>query len=99
MVVGSSAHKGGQYYHYDLMLSRNPVIIQDIRPEISDAPLTLISPMGQLACHLPFYIESRSLTPLWIDVTMQPFDCRKDQTKIVDALLTLTLDLVGNHFA
>jgi len=53
--------------------------------------LTLISPMGQRACHLPFHIESRPITSLWIDVTMQPFDCRKDQTKIVDAPLRLTL--------
>jgi len=46
MVVGSFAHKGGQYYHYGFMLSRSPVIIQDARPEIGDAPLTLISLMG-----------------------------------------------------
>jgi len=47
MVVGSFAHKGGQFSHYGLMLSRSPVVIQDARPEIGDAPLTLISPMGQ----------------------------------------------------
>jgi len=99
VVVGPVAHSGGQYYHYGLMLSRSPVIIQDARPEISDAPLTLISPMGQWACCLPFYAESRSLTPLWIDVTMQPIDCRKNQTKIVDAPLTHTLDSLGNRFA
>jgi len=75
MVVGSFAHKGGQYYHYGLMLSRSTVIIQDARRQISDAPLMFISPMGQQACRLPFYIESRPITPLWIDVTMQPFDC------------------------
>jgi hypothetical protein len=47
MVVGIFAHKGGQYCHYGLMLSRSLVIIQDARPEIGDAPLTLISWMGQ----------------------------------------------------
>jgi hypothetical protein len=47
MVVGIFAHKGGQYCHYVLMLSRSLVIIQDARPEIGDAPLTLISWMGQ----------------------------------------------------
>jgi len=94
MVIGSFAHKGSQYYHYGLMLSRSPVIIQDARPEIGDAPLTLISPMGQRVCRLPFNIESWSLTA----VTMQPFDCRKDQTEIVDAPLTFTLDSVLNHF-
>jgi len=46
MVVGSFAHKDGQYSHYGLMLSPSPVIIQDARAEIGDAPLTLISPMG-----------------------------------------------------
>jgi hypothetical protein len=89
MVVGVFAHKGGQYCYYGLMLSRSLVIIQDARPEIGDAPLTLISRMGQRACRLPFHTESRLITRFWIDVTMQLFDCRKDQTKIVDAPLTL----------
>jgi len=92
MVVGSFAHNGGQYSHYGLMLSRSPVTIQDARPKIGDAPLMLTSPMGQRACRFPFYIESRPITSVWIDVTMQPFDCRKDQTKIVDTPLTLTLE-------
>jgi hypothetical protein len=47
MVVGIFAHKGGQYCHYGLKLSRSPVIIQDAGPEIGDALLTLIPPMGQ----------------------------------------------------
>jgi hypothetical protein len=64
MVVGIFAHKGGQYCHYGLMLSRSLVIIQDARPEIGDAPLTLISRMGQRACRLPFHIESRPITRL-----------------------------------
>jgi hypothetical protein len=46
MVVGIFAHKGGQYCHYGLMLSRSLVIIQDARPEMGDTPLTLISRMG-----------------------------------------------------
>jgi hypothetical protein len=74
------------------MLSRSLVIIQDARQEIGDAPLTLLSRMGQRACRLPFHIESQPITRLEIYVTMQPFDCRKDQTKILDALLTLTLE-------
>jgi hypothetical protein len=68
-----------------LMLACSLVIIQDARPEIGDAPLTLISRMGQWACCLPCHIESWPTTRHSIDVTMQPFDCRKDQTKIVDA--------------
>jgi len=92
MVVGIFALKGGQYCHYCLMLSRSLVIIHDARPEIGDVPWTLISQMGQLACRLPFHIESRPITRLWIYVTRQPFDCGKDQTQIVDAPLTLTLE-------
>ena len=99
MVVGSFAHKGGQNYHYGLMVSRSPVIIQDARPEIGDTPLTFISLMGQLACRLPFHIESWSLTPLLIAVTMEPIDCQNNQTKIGDTTLLLSLDLVHNHFA
>jgi hypothetical protein len=78
MVVGLFAHKGSQYCHYGLMLSRSLVIIQDAKPEIVDAPLTLICRMGQRAYHLPLPIESRPITHLSIDVTMQPFDCRID---------------------
>jgi len=92
MVVGIFAHKGGQYCHYGLMLLCSPVIIQDATPEIGDAPLTLISRMRQQACRLPFHIKSRPITRLKIYVTMQPLDCRKDQTKTVDAPLTLTLE-------
>jgi len=51
------------------------VIIQDARPQIVGAPLTLISMMGQEACRLPCYIIRRPLLPLWMDVTMQLFDC------------------------
>jgi len=47
---------------------------------------------GATSTSLAFSHCSRPITSLWIDVTMQPFDCRKDQTKIVDALLTLTLE-------
>jgi hypothetical protein len=90
MVAGIFAHKGGQYCHYGLMLSRSLVIIQDARPEIGDALWTLISWMGLRACRLPFHIESRPITRLYIYATMQPFDYRKDQTKIADAPLTLS---------
>jgi hypothetical protein len=75
MVVGLFAHKGGQYCHYGLILWRSLVIIQETRPEIGDAPLTLIFRMGQRVCHFLLHIESRPITRLWIHVTMQPFDC------------------------
>ena len=64
MLVVIFAHKGGQYCHYGLILSHSLVIIQDARPEIGDAPLTLISRMGQRPCCLPFHIESRPITCL-----------------------------------
>jgi hypothetical protein len=64
MVVCIFAHKGGQYCHYGLMLSRSLVNIQDATPEIGDAPLTLISQMGQRPCPLLFYIQSWPITSL-----------------------------------
>jgi len=36
MVIGSFAHKGGQYCHYGLRLARSLDIIQDARPENGD---------------------------------------------------------------
>jgi hypothetical protein len=60
--------------------------------------LTLIPPMGQWACCLPVYFERRPITPLLIDVTIQPFQCWKDQTKIIDAPLTLTLEKYQQSF-
>ena len=53
----------------------SPVIIQDVRPEIVDALLTLISMMGQGACGLPFYLLSQPILLLWMDATMQLGDC------------------------
>jgi hypothetical protein len=64
MVVGIFAPKSGQYCHYGLMLLRSLVIMQDARPVIGNAPLTLISRMRQRACRLPFHIESRPITRL-----------------------------------
>jgi hypothetical protein len=69
MVVGPFAPKGGQYCHYGLMLSHSLDRFQDAKPDIGEAPLTLISRMRQRACCLLFYIPSRPITPLWIDVT------------------------------
>jgi hypothetical protein len=54
MVVCPFAHKGGQYCHYGSMQSRNPVIIQEATPEISGAPLMLISSMRQRVYCMPF---------------------------------------------
>jgi hypothetical protein len=57
------------------MPSHSPVIIQDVRPEIVDGPLTLISITGQGAYGLPFYLLSWSILLLWMDAPMQPGDC------------------------
>jgi hypothetical protein len=57
------------------MLLHSPVSIEDALPKIIDAPLTLISKMWQGPCHLPFCQSRRPILHLWIDATMQPFDC------------------------
>jgi len=75
------AHIGGQYFHFGLYLLHSPVMAQDARPEIVDAPFMLISRMGQCVCHFLFYLQRQWILPLWKDVTMQPFDCRKRKTK------------------
>jgi hypothetical protein len=89
MVVGHLARKGGQYCHYGLMLSRSLVIIQDGRPEIGNTSFTLISQMRQRACCLAVHIAMQPISRLSIAVTIQLSDCRKDQTKIGHAPLTL----------
>jgi len=80
IIAGLYALKGGQYCDYGWILSCSPVIVQDARPEIGETPVTVISRMGQRAWRLPFYIYSWPITPLWIDETMQPFDCRNNPT-------------------
>jgi hypothetical protein len=74
------AHKGCQYYYYGKMPLHSQVIIQDVRPDIIDDPLTLISMTGQCACGLPFSLLSRPIFLLWMDSTMQPGDCWMDLT-------------------
>jgi len=70
---------------------RSPVIVHDARPEIVDAPLMLIFMMGQVACHLTFYLLSQPILLLWMDATVQPFDCWMGKTincwRSVDAYL------------
>jgi hypothetical protein len=74
IVLSIFAHKGRKYYDYCLMLWHFSVIIQDIRPEIFDALVTLISMMGQGACYLQFYLLWRPILYFWLDATMQPGD-------------------------
>jgi hypothetical protein len=71
------------------MLSRNLVIIQDAMPESGELLLTVISRIGQLGGRLKFHIKTRPIGCLWIDVTMQLFDCETDQTKLIDVPFTL----------
>ena len=49
-VAFSFAIEGGQYLSYDYLQPIATQITQDARPKIVDAPLTLISRMGQGAC-------------------------------------------------
>jgi len=85
------------------MLLHIPVIIQDARPRIVNALVTLISMMGQGACRLPFCLLRRPILPLWVDATMQLFDCLMDTTvnrwRSIDAHLRAhlrdTLTVIG----
>jgi len=56
VVAGLCAHKDGKYWDYSSIVSHSPVIIQDATPEIGDAPLTLISRIGQQEYFFPFSI-------------------------------------------
>jgi len=56
------------------------VIIQDVSPEIIDAPLTLITITGPAACGLPFSTISQPILHCWMDATMQPGDCWIDMS-------------------
>jgi hypothetical protein len=74
------AHRGRHYYDYGYIPLHSQVIIQDVRPEIIDVPLTLISIMGQGVCGFPSSLIIRLILLLWRDVTMQPGDCWIDMT-------------------
>jgi hypothetical protein len=80
IVCSIFAHNGCQYYYYGSMPFHSPVIIQDVRPEIIVASLTLIAMTRQCACGLPFSLLSRPILLLWMDATMQPGDCWIDIT-------------------
>jgi len=98
IVAVPGAYDCSQYSDYGLTLSHSPGIIHDTTPEIGDAPLTLISRLLQQACCLPFYIYRERIIPRWIDVTMQPIDWREDETKIVEAPFTLTIETYQQNF-
>jgi len=99
IVTAIFAHKGGQYCNYVLMSLQSPVIIQDARHRIVDAPLTLICRMGQWACCFPVYVRCRPILPVWKDVTMQPFHCWKGETRTcwrsVDTQVNDILTVIG----
>jgi len=64
-VVSSFVFKGGQYLSYDYLEPIATQITHDVRPQIVDAPLKLISRMGQGACISIFWLERRPLYPMW----------------------------------
>jgi len=49
-VISCFTNKGGQYLSYDYLKPIATQITQNVRPKIIDAPLMLISRMGQGAC-------------------------------------------------
>jgi len=75
------AYTASQYIDHGLMSFPSPWIVQDWRPKIVDASLTLILRMGQPACRLPFNLLGRPMISLWEDVTVQAFDCWSCKTK------------------
>jgi hypothetical protein len=50
------------------------VIIQDVKPEIVDGPLMLISMTWQCSFGFQFSLLSLTILLLWMDATMQPGD-------------------------
>jgi len=58
----------------------SPMIIHDATPEIVDTALTLIVMMGSGMCHLPFYLLKLPILLVWMDATMQRFDCWTGKT-------------------
>jgi len=56
IVISVFAHEGSQYRDYRLMPLHSAVITQDARPNIFNAPLTLISRTVQWGCRFPLYL-------------------------------------------
>jgi len=75
IITTTFAHKGGQYWHYVLMLVHSPVIMDDARPKIIDAWLMFMSRIGQGACRWPFQLSRKPILPRWMDMTMQSIHC------------------------
>jgi len=84
------------------MLFHSPVIMQDARPKMVDALLTLISMMGQGEGCVPLYLLRRPILPHWMDVTLQLFDCWMGMTvnrwHSVDAHLRAHLRDITNSY-
>jgi len=57
------AYEGGQYLSYDYLQPMPTLITQDARPKIIDAPLTLISMMGQGAFVYIFWSQRWTVHP------------------------------------
>jgi len=62
-VVSVCAYNGGQYLGYDYLQPMPALITQDARPKIINAPLTLISRMGQGAFVYIFWSQRRLVHP------------------------------------
>jgi hypothetical protein len=60
----SLSYKGGQYSIYDSPQPLTTLITNNAKPEIIDAPLTLIFMMGQGACRFLFVLQRRPIRQL-----------------------------------
>jgi hypothetical protein len=74
------AYTGAQYCADASVPLYSLVNVHDGWPKIVDTTLTVISGMGQGTCNLPFELYRQPILPLWMAVTMQPFDCWMGQT-------------------
>jgi len=77
----SFAYKGSQYLVYDYLQPITPQITQDTCPWIVDAPLTLISMMGQGALYFPVCLEMQLILRLWLFATYRPPEYPRYMTK------------------
>lgn len=81
IVLGIFAPKGCQYCDCGWMPLHSAVIIQDAKPQIVDAPFTLISLMVQSQCHCPFNLKRHPLLSLWTYVPMDIFVSWRGRTQ------------------
>jgi len=77
----SLSYKGGQYSIYDSPHPLTTLITNDTKPNIVDAPLTLIFMMGQGACRFLFVLQRRPILHLWKSTAIHNSDYQWCKTR------------------